>query len=163
MIAKRINTITTQNTQYSSIGNAAIDRSLDEFIQSQELRIDRFDEETEGYNSPPPRKQESDDMTDDTTTYTDSDKKGISGGVVEIKLEQKSFLTVDERRRTLHREDAIQRNSTREDEESSKSSNASGEKLLDKNSSTLEAVVATPLATQDSVIDTEIAVPILGK
>lgn len=163
-ITRRNNDIATHSMQYSSIGNAAIDRSLDEFIQSQELRIDRFDEELEGYNSPPPRKQESiDDWTDDTTTYTDSDKKIASGGVIEIKLEQKcSFLTVDERRRTLHREDAIQRNSTREDEDSSKSSNASGEKLLDKNSSTVETVVAA-IAHQDSVIDTEIAVPILGK
>lgn len=153
------------NMQYSSIGNAAIDRSLDEFIQSQELRIERFDEELEGYSSPPPRKQESvDEWTDDTTTYTDSDKKlAGAGGVIEIKLEQKtSFLTVDERRRTLHREDAIQRNSTREDEDSSKSSNVSGEKLLGKESATVETIVASVTA-QDSVIDTEIAVPVLGK
>lgn len=163
MIAKRANN--THSMQYSSIGNAAIDRSLDEFIQSQELRIDRFDEEMEGYYSPPPRRQESlEEWTDDTTTYTDSDKKAVAGGgVIEIKLEQKqSFLTVDERRRTLHREDAIQRNSTREDEDSSKSSNASGEKLFDKNSSAAENVV-TALAPQDSVIDTEIPVPVLGK
>lgn len=162
MIARRANN--NQSMQYSSIGNAAIDRSLDEFIQSQELRIDHFDEEMEGYYSPPPRKQESaEDWTDDTNTYTDSDKKAAIGGVITIKLEQKqSFLTVDERRRTLHREDAIQRNSTREDEDSSKSSNASGEKLLDKNSSTVETVVAA-IAAQDSVIDTEIPVPVLGK
>lgn len=162
---------TNHSMQYSSIGNAAIDRSLDEFIQSQELRIERFDEELEGFNSPPPRKQESiDEWTDDTTTYTDSDKKAGGGGVIEIKLEQKpSFLTVDERRhRTLHREDAIQRNSTREDEESSKSANVSAEKLLEKNCSaietvTMETVASAVLAPQDSVIDTEIAVPILGK
>lgn len=159
MITKRNN-----HSMYSSIGNAAIDRSLDEFIQSQELRIERFDEEFEGYSSPPPRKQESvDEWTDnDTATYTDSDKKVASGGVIEIKLEQKtSFLTVDERRRTLHREDAIQRNSTREDEDTSKSSNASGEKLLDKSSPTADIVTA--VAHQDSVIDTEIPVPVLGK
>lgn len=157
--ARRNNHITTHSMQYSSIGNAAIDRSLDEFIQSQELRIERFDEEGEGYYSPPPRKQESaEDWTDDTNTYTDSDKK--IGGIIDIKLEQKSFLTVDERRRTLHREDAIQRNSTREDEDSSKSSNASGEKALqDKNSAPVEAAIAP----QDSVTDTEIAVPVLGK
>lgn len=166
MTAKRNNNITTQSMQYSSIGNAAIDRSLEEFIQSQELRINRFDEDIEGYNSPPPRIQEYsvDDWTDDTTTYTDSDKKAGAGGVIEIKLEQRaSFLTVDERRRTLHREDAIQRNSTREDEDSSKSSNASGEKLLDKQENpTLDTAVAT-VAAQDSVIDTEIVVPVLGK
>lgn len=157
------NNITSHNMQYSSIGNAAIDKSLDDFIQSQELRIDRFDEELEGYYSPPPRRQESvDEWTDDTTTYTDSDKKIGSGGVIEIKLEQKSFLTVDERRRTLHREDAIQRNSTREDEDSSKSSNVSGEKLLE-NSNSAVATEIPPIAQQDSVIDTEIAVPILGK
>lgn len=163
-VGERMNSRRNNNMQYSSIGNAAIDKSLDEFIQSQELRIDRFDEEMEGYNSPPPRMAESlEEWTDDTTTYTDSDKKVASGGVVGIKLEQKqSFLTVDERRRTLHREDAIQRNSTREDEDSSKSSNASGEKLLDKNSSPAVAVVA-PIVPQDSIIDTEIAVPVLGK
>lgn len=162
--ARRNNNIATHSMQYSSIGNAAIDRSLDEFIQSQELRIERFDEELEGYNSPPPRKQESEEWTDDTATYTDSDKKIGAGGVIEIKLEQKqSFLTVDERRRTLHREDAIQRNSTREDEESSKSSNVSAEKLLDKEVLTTEANVVAAVVTQDSVIDTEISVPILGK
>lgn len=151
------NIITSHNMQYSSIGNAAIDRSLDEFIQSQELRIDRFDEELEGYNSPPPRKQESvDEWTD-----TDSDKK-VGSGIIEIKLEQKSFLTVDERRRTLHREDAIQRNSTRDDEDSSKSSNVSGEKLIEKINSAIEIEVSH-IAQQDSVIDTEIAVPVLGK
>lgn len=161
------NNITSHNMQYSSIGNAAIDKSLDEFIQSQELRIDRFDEEFEGYNSPPPRLQESiDEWTDDTATYTDSEKKVVSGGVIEIKLEQKSFLTVDERRRTLHREDAIQRNSTREDEDSSKSSNVSGEKLLEKSSSAVDLAAdsETPsIAQQDSVIDTEIPVPVIGK
>ena len=159
--------ITSHNMQYSSIGNAAIDKSLDEFIQSQELRIDRFDEEFEGYNSPPPRREESiDDWTDDTATYTDSDKKVGSGGIIEIKLEQKSFLTVDERRRTLHREDAIQRNSTREDEDSSKSSNVSGEKLLEKSSSAVNLALESEIpsiAQQDSVIDTEITVPVIGK
>lgn len=169
-IARRNNNITTHSMQYSSIGNAAIDRSLDEFIQSQELRIERFDEEMEGYSSPPPRKQESEEWTDDTTTYTDSDKKLPSGGIIEIKLEQKSFLTVDERRRTLHREDAIQRNSTRSsnDDDSSKSSVASGGKSekSDKNSSINETVVATTIAvieTENSVIDTEIPVPVVGK
>lgn len=145
--------------QCSSIGNAAIDRSLDEFIQSQELRIDRVDEDFEDYSSPPPRTQESVDEWTDDTTNTDSDKKiGRSGGVVEIKLEQKSFLTIDERRRTLHREDAIQRNSTREDEDSSKSSNFSGEKLLEENISFVESV--SPIAQQNSTVKTE---PALGK
>jgi IQ calmodulin-binding motif len=161
-VARRNNNITTHSMQYSSIGNAAIDKSLDEFIQSQELRIDQFDEEMEGHNSPPPRKHESEEWTDDTTTYTDSDKKLPSGGIIEIKLEQKSFLDVSERRRTLHREDAIQRNSTREDEDSSKSSNVSGEKFSDKKSSTSEIVTAV-IVPQDSVIDTEITVPVVGK
>lgn len=161
-VGRRINNITTHSMQYSSIGNAAIDRSLDEFIQSQELRIDRFDEEMEGYCSPPPRKQESEEWTDDPTTYTDSDKKLPSSGIIGIKMEQKSFLTVDERRRTLHREDAIQRNSTREDEASSNSSTASGEKLSDKNNSVVETATST-IATQDSVIDTVVTVPVIGK
>lgn len=154
MISKRNN---NHSMQYSSIGNAAIDRSLDEFIQSQELRIDRFDEELEGYNSPPPRQHESiDDWTDDTTTYTDSDKKDMAGGVIEIKLEQKtSFLTVDERRRTLHREDAIQRNSTREDEDSSKSSNASREKLNVKENAT-KATEETITLREATAVDTEV-------
>lgn len=163
MNARRNNNITSHSMQYSSIGNAAIDRSLDEFIQSQELRIEQFDEELEGYYSPPPRKQESEEWTDDTTTYTDSDKKVGTGGIIDIKLEQKSFLTVDDRRRTLHREDAIQRNSTREDEDSSKSSNVSGEKLLDKEAAPFETTAVAAIAAQDSVIDTEINVPILGK
>lgn len=160
--AKRSN---NHSMQYSSIGNAAIDKSLDEFIQSQELRIERFDEELEGYNSPPPKKQESvDEWTDDTTTYTDSDKKDMgAGGVIEIKLEQKtSFLTVDERRRTLHREDAIQRNSTREDEDSSKSSNASGEKINVKQNTT-KAAEKTIDSQEATTVDTEIHVPILGE
>lgn len=155
---RRNNNITTHSMQYSSIGNAAIDKSLDEFIQSQEHRIDQFDEEMEGNVSPPPRKQESGEWTDDTTTYTDSDKKLPSGGIIEIKLEQKSFLTIDERRRTLHREDAIQRNSTRESDDSSKCSNVSGN---EKNSSTVETVMAA--VPQDSIVDTEITVPVVGK
>ena len=159
-VGRRINNITTHSMQYSSIGNAAIDRSLDEFIQSQELRIDRFDEEMEGYCSPPPRKQESEEYTDDPTT--DSDKKLPSTGIIGIKMEQKSFLTVDERRRTLHREDAIQRNSTREDEVSSNSSTASGEKLSVKNSHVVETK-ATTIATKDSDIDTVVTVPVIGK
>jgi hypothetical protein len=151
------------NFQYSSIGNAAIDKSLDDFIQSQELRIDRFDEEPEGYSSPPPKKQEScDDYTDDNTC-TESDRK--IAGVIEIKLEQKHFLTVDERRRTLHREDAIQRNSTRSvEEESSKSSTASCEKVvIDKtcsqNDGNLVTAAEVSIQGQNSIVDTEIAVP----
>jgi hypothetical protein len=156
----------TTTAQYSSIGNSAIDRSLDEFIHSQELKIDRFEEEVEGLNSPPPRKQQesAEEWTDDTTTYTDSEQRRIvGGGVIGIKVEQKSFLTVDERRRTLHREDAIQRNSTREDEDSSKSSNSSEKN--EKRSSTLDiaATVANDLKAQDSIIDTEIKVPVIGK
>lgn len=153
----------TTTAQYSSIGNSAIDRSLDEFIHSQELKIDRFEEEVEGINSPPPRKQQesAEEWTDDTTTYTDSEQRRIvGGGVIGIKVEQKSFLTVDERRRTLHREDAIQRNSTREDEDSSKSSNSSDKN--EKKSSTIETTVAAELVPQDSVIDTEIKVPVIG-
>lgn len=149
-----------KNFQYSSIGNAAIDKSLDEFIQTQELKIDRFEEEAEGYNSPPPKKQESvDDFTDDTCT--ESEKRPTMAGIIEIKLEQKHFLTIDERRRTLHREDAIQRNSTRSvDDESAKSSNASHEKNLDKTNSQSDVASATSAVQgQSSVIDTEIAVP----
>lgn len=162
VVGRRANNITTQSMQYASFGNAAIDRSLDEFIQSQELRIDRFDEEAEGFSSPPPRMQESvDEWTDDTTTYTDSDKKAAGvGGVIGIKLEQKpSFLTVDERRRTLHREDAIQRNSTREDEDSSKSSNVSGEKLLDKENVRPVEAASVP---QNSVADGDVEIPVPG-
>lgn len=143
--------------QYSSIGNAAIDKSLDEFILSQELKIaDRFEEEPEGYNSPPPKKQESaDDFTDDTCT--ESEKRPTMAGIIEIKLEQKNFLTIDERRRTLHREDAIQRNSTRSvDEDLSKSVNASHEKNQIQTEST---TITTSVQGQNSVIDTEIAVP----
>lgn len=155
---KNLTTRRNNNFQYSSIGNAAIDKSLDDFIQSQELRVDKFEEEPEGYNSPPPKKQEScDDYTDDTCT--ESDKKPT--GVIEIKLEQKHFLTIDQRRRTLHREDAIQRNSTRSnDEDSSKSSNASYEKNTDRNNSQSEALI-TIVQKQNSIIDTEIAVPTL--
>jgi hypothetical protein len=158
--------------QYSSIGNAAIDKSLDDFIQSQELRIDRFEEEeadsyynnNNSFNSnknninSPSKKQESiEDYTDDTCT--ESDKKPT--GIIEIKLEQKHFLTVDERRRTLHREDAIQRNSTRSnDDESSKSSDTSHEKILDKLNSQSDAIAGATLAqTLSSVVDTEISVP----
>jgi hypothetical protein len=77
-------------------------------------------------------------------------------GIIEIKLEQKNFLTIDERRRTLHREDAIQRNSTRSvDEDPSKSINASNE----KNQTQPETTITTSVQGQNSVIDTEIAVP----
>jgi hypothetical protein len=143
--------------QYSSIGNAAIDKSLDEFILSQELKVDRFEEEPEGYNSPPPKKQESaDDFTDDTCT--ESEKRPTMAGIIEIKLEQKNFLTIDERRRTLHREDAIQRNSTRSvDEDLSKSVNASHEKNQIQTES--PSAITTSVQGQNSVIDTEIAVP----
>ncbi|KAG5682422.1 hypothetical protein PVAND_011775 [Polypedilum vanderplanki] len=153
LTARRNNTF-----QYSSIGNAAIDKSLDDFIQSQELRIDRFDEEPEGYISPPPKKQEScDDFTDDTCT--ESDRK--IAGVIEIKLEQKHFLTVDERRRTLHREDAIQRNSTRsvEEESSKSSSNASCEKNNDKTNLSNDVVIST-IQSHNSIIDAEIEIPV---
>lgn len=145
--------------QYSSIGNAAIDRSLDEFIQSQELKIDRFEEEPEGYNSPPPKKQESaDDFTDDTCT--ESEKRTTMAGIIEIKLEQKNFLTIDERRRTLHREDAIQRNSTRSvDEDPSKSINASHDKNQIQTEPTITSSTTTSVQGQNSVIDTEITVP----
>lgn len=151
-----------KNFQYSSIGNAAIDRSLDEFIQSQELKIDRFEEEPEGYYSPPPKKQESaDDFTDDTCT--ESEKRPTMAGIIEIKLEQKNFLTIDERRRTLHREDAIQRNSTRSvDDDTSKSTNASHEKILgNKSSSQSDVTASLPelVQGQSSVVDTEIPVP----
>lgn len=169
-IQRRTSTTTAQFSQFSSIGNAAIDKSLDDFIYSQELKIDRFEEEIDGYSSPPPRKQESaEEWTDDTTTYTDSEQRRIvGGGVIGIKVEQKSFLTVDERRQKLHREDAIQRNSTRSDEDSSKSSNSSDKnmnKAIKRSSASANAEVATTVAeltTQDSVIDTEIKVPIIG-
>ncbi|CAG9804710.1 unnamed protein product [Chironomus riparius] len=157
---KGLITYRNKTFQYSSIGNAAIDKSLDEFIQSQELKIDRFEEEPEGYNSPPPKKQESaDDFTDDTCT--ESEKRPTMAGIIEIKLEQKNFLTIDERRRTLHREDAIQRNSTRSvDEDPSKSANASH----DKNQNQMQTeTTTTSVQGQNSVIDTEIAVPVLEK
>lgn len=65
------------NNQYSSIGNANIDKSLDDFIQAQEMRVaDRFEEEPESSCvSPPPRKQESNDDTWTSDTCTESDKK----------------------------------------------------------------------------------------
>ncbi|CRK99382.1 CLUMA_CG012663, isoform A [Clunio marinus] len=149
---KHNNNSTSQSMQYSSIGNSAIDKSLEDFIQSQELRIDRFDEDDEEYDSPLLREPQSTDIwTNDPTIYTDSEKRIVVG----IKMKQKnSSLTVDERRRTLHREDAIQRNSTREDEDSSKSSDAPGKKLVDKKDAIIEGVVA-PFATQDLVINTE--------
>lgn len=163
MMGKRnANNITSQSMQYSSIGNCAIDKSLDEFIQSQELRIDRFEEEGEFRAGSMQSKQESGDWTDDTTTYTDSglDKKVI-GGIIDIKMEQKSFLTVDERRRTLHREDAIQRNSTREDEDSSKSSNASADKHTEEE---LLAVAVVPVMSVMPIVPAgEISVSVPGK
>lgn len=189
-VQRRTSTTTAQFSQFSSIGNAAIDKSLDDFIYSQELKIDRFEDEIEGYSSPPPRKQESaEEWTDDTTTYTgeltwqlnfisyfctiiflhqtDSEQRRIvGGGVIGIKVEQKSFLTVDERRQKLHREDAIQRNSTREDEDSSKSSNSSGKNAVNKSSLSVNTDVPTAVAElkpQDSIIDTEIKVPIIGE
>lgn len=81
-------------------------------------------------------------------------------GVIGIKLEQKSshFLTVDERRRTLHREDAIQRNSTRSQEEDS-SKSSSSEKIIDKTILQSEAAIVTVVQGQSSIIDTEITVP----
>lgn len=170
-VHRRSSTTAAQFSQFSSIGNAAIDKSLDEFIYSQELKIDRIEDEIEGYLSPPPRKQESaEEWTDDTTTFTDNDltnseqRRIVGGGVIGIKVEQKSFLTVDERRQKLHREDAIQRNSTREEEDSSKSSNSSDK--AKKSSMSVNADVPTAVAElkpQESVIDTEIKVPIIGE
>jgi hypothetical protein len=73
---ERHNLITRRNNnQYSSIGNAAIDKSLDDFIQAQEMKVDRFEEEPEGSCSPPQRKQESNDDTWTSDTCTESDKK----------------------------------------------------------------------------------------
>jgi IQ calmodulin-binding motif len=142
------------NIQFSSIGNAAIDKSLDDFIQSQEMKIDRFDEEPEEYS----RMRESvDEWTDDTTTESDMLKKPHVAGVIEIKLEQKNFLTVDERRRTLHREDAIQHSTRSQEDDSSKSSNTSSEKIIDKN--VHSDTIVTVVQGQDSIIDTEISVP----
>lgn len=68
------------NNQYSSIGNAAIDKSLDDFIQAQEMRaVDKFDEEPEGSSiSPPPRKESNDD-TWTSDTCTESDRKHTPG------------------------------------------------------------------------------------
>lgn len=75
------------NNQYSSIGNAAIDKSLDDFIQAQETRIvDRLDEEPEGSCSPPPRKQESNDDTWTSDTCTESDKKHPIPGEMKYHL-----------------------------------------------------------------------------
>lgn len=151
------------NNQYSSIGNAAIDKSLDDFIQSQEFRVDRFDEEAEtSCVSPPPQKQESNDDTWTSDTCTESDKKHALTGIIGIKMEQKQshFLTIDERRRTLHREDAIQRNSTRSNEEDS-SKSSSSEKIIDKINlpSDIAAMETGIVQGQSSIIDTEIAVP----
>lgn len=152
------------NNQYSSIGNAAIDKSLDDFIQSQEFRVERFDEEAETScvsPPPPPRKQESNDDTWTSDTCTESDKKHPMPGIIGIKLEQKQshFLTVDERRRTLHREDAIQRNSTRSHEEDSSKSSSSSEKIIDKINLQSDAAIGTGIQGQSSIIDMEIAVP----
>jgi IQ calmodulin-binding motif len=153
------------NNQYSSIGNAAIDKSLDDFIQSQELLVDRFDEEPE-MSPPASRKQESNDDTWTSDTCTESDKKHPMPGIIGIKLEQKQlshFLTIDERRRTLHREDAVQRNSTRSQEEDS-SKSSSSEKIIDKANLQSDAANVTSSAGvgvqgQSSIIDTEIVVP----
>ena len=131
-----------QYASYASFGNAAIDKSLDDFIVAQEQ--ERLEEESEGdVNAHDLPKHES------TDEWTDDDKKSENVGVIGIKLEQKNFLTVDERRRTLHREDAIQRNST--------SSNTSSEKLIDNNNSTqMETVVdiqsQQPLETAEEPI-----------
>ena len=149
------------NNQYSSIGNAAIDKSLDDFIQAQEMRVDRFEEESElesAYNSSSPQREESvDENVLKKNPNTEVERKP---GILGIKMEQKPshFLTVDERRRTLHREDAIQRNSTRSQEEDS-SKSSSYEKLIDKNNLQSDSAIVTVVQEQDSIIDTEIEVP----
>lgn len=80
------------NNQYSSIGNAAIDKSLDDFIQAQEMRVDKFDEEPEGSCSPPPpRKQESNDDTWTSDTCTESDKKHPIAGEFSFDFLQLKF------------------------------------------------------------------------
>lgn len=130
-----------QYASYVSFGNAAIDKSLDDFIVAQEQ--ERLEEESEVDVNANPKHPES------TGKWTDDYKKSENVGVIGIKLEQKNFLTVDERRRTLHREDAIQRNST--------SSNTSSEKVIDNNNSTqMETVVdiqsQQPLETAEEPI-----------
>jgi hypothetical protein len=113
----------------SSIGNNAIDKSLDDFIQSQELqKVCSESSKTKNIRL--------EDSTDDIISAEWDEN--TNGGIINIKVEQKNFLTIDEKRRTLHREDAIQRNSTREDDEYSKSSNASSEASDAKVSSKLD-------------------------
>lgn len=124
-----------QYASYASFGNAAIDKSLDDFIVAQEQ--ERLEEESEG-DVVNVRKHES------TDEWIYDDKKSESVGVIGIKMEQKNFLTVDERRRTLHREDAIQRNST--------SSNTSCEKMIDHNNSTQMETVVDNVQSQHPLV-----------
>ena len=137
-----------QHVSHASFGNAAIDKSLDDFIVAQEQ--ERL-EETEGdLNSFNLKMHQCNDE------YTDEVKKSDKVGVIGTKLGHKNLLTVDQRRRKLHREDAVQRNST--------FSNTSSEKLIDNNNSTIETVVdiqsQQPLVTAEEPISIQ---EVLGK
>lgn len=133
-------------SQYASFGNAAIDKSLDEFIERQEQLKEEDEEDDTEMSSKSSKKLDSvEDSIDD------SDEKNFGKGVIEIKLEQKKpeeikhqeTLPTDTamRRMMLHREDAIQMNSTPSSDESTRTPPASCDKLIEKSSSTQETVV----------------------
>lgn len=143
---RKLNNNASSSQQYAScasFGNAAIDKSLDDFIVAQEH--ERLEEESEGYVVNVRKHERTDEWQDDG-------KKSESIGVIGIKMEQKNFLTVDERRRTLHREDAIQRNST--------SSNTSCEKMIDHNNSTQMETVVDNVQSQHPLETTEESISI---
>lgn len=153
---RRLHSTNASTSQYASFGNAAIDKSLDDFIERQEEQLKEVDEEDETEISSKSSKKL--DSVDDSIDY--SDDKNYGKGVIEIKLEQKKpeelkqldsesvknpsnlgYADTAVRRMTLHREDAIQRNSTPSSDESLKTPYASGEQFIEKSSSTQETVV----------------------
>lgn len=154
---RRLHSTNASTSQYASFGNAAIDKSLDDFIERQEQLKEEDEEDETEISSKSSKKLDSvEDSIDE------SDDKNFGKGVIEIKLEQKkpeeirkiseeispsrrasNLLYADTaiRRMMLHREDAIQRNSTPSSDESVKSPQASTEKFTEKSSSTQETVV----------------------
>lgn len=142
----------TSNAVQASFGNAAIDQSLDDFIQQEEQIHDKNAEDAAIVIQRSYRHF----MSNKYTNLSAVDKNSVSresyeeynypGGVIEIKLEQKkidvnldnhdemrimrpqmshdpgnTYLNVDEfdaatRRSMLHRENAVQRNSTPDDD-----------------------------------------------
>lgn len=136
--------------KHSSIGNAAIDKSLDDLAEQQEMLEDNNNNSTESSSELSPDKPTlNTDLTIDNGSFEAANVQGIT----EVKLEQRKGenaeneitkivvsenteenkssdtkdsddmgtlqrrLTTDQRRLTLHRGDAMQRNSTPEEAE----------------------------------------------